>query len=247
MSIEKLASQAGPCSILDLSLPAKLRMLALGPHPDDFDAIGVTLRFLFHAGHSIDVAVSRTGSGVEDAYHAGLTLTGKAALREEEQRRSLEFFGLPEKRLTFLSLANDAEDQPLDNPANLAAIENLLKSRKPDIVFLPHGNDTNSGHRVMYSLFTRAVGCLDQTVVGWLNRDPKTVAMRTDLYMPFDQDAADWKAELLRFHDSQQQRNLRTRGHGFDERILAVNRSIARELKLQHDYAEAYEIETYNT
>jgi len=70
--------------------------------------------------------------------------------------------------------------------------------------------------------------------------------MRTDLYMPFGQEEANWKAELLRFHDSQHQRNLRTRGRGLDDRILNENRAIARELSLDHEYAEAYEIELYN-
>ena len=63
--------------------------------------------------------------------------------------------------------------------------------------------------------------------------------------MPFGQREADWKAELLRYHDSQHQRNLRTRGHGFDERVLAVNRRIARELSLDDEYAEAYEVEIF--
>jgi hypothetical protein len=64
--------------------------------------------------------------------------------------------------------------------------------------------------------------------------------------MPFGQEEADWKAELLRFHDSQHQRNLHTRGHGFDDRILDVNRAIALELSLPCEYAEAFEIELYN-
>jgi hypothetical protein len=52
---------------------------------------------------------------------------------------------------------------------------------------------------------------------------------------------------MLRFHDSQHQRNLRTRGHGLDDRILEVNRSVARELSLAHEYAEAFEVELHNT
>jgi len=75
--------------------------------------------------------------------------------------------------------------------------------------------------------------------------DPKTIEMRTDLYMPFDQAEADWKTQLLRFHDSQHQRNIRTRNHGFDDRILDVNRGIARKLLLAHEYAEAFEIKYF--
>lgn len=64
--------------------------------------------------------------------------------------------------------------------------------------------------------------------------------------MPFGQDEADWKAELLRCHDSQHQRNLHARGHGFDDRILDVNKAIARELLIGDKYAEAFEIELHN-
>src|SRR4030042_5702250 len=107
-----LVLKGPPTAITELSLPNTLRLLVLAPHPDDFDEIGVTLRFLSRNGNSIDIGVVRTGSGVEDSYRPGLTLADKADLREREQRRSLQFFGLPENPLTFLPLANDTEDQP---------------------------------------------------------------------------------------------------------------------------------------
>ncbi|MDD5706922.1 MAG: PIG-L family deacetylase [Kiritimatiellae bacterium] len=232
-------------AISDLSLSDGLRILVLAPHPDDFDAICVTLKFLSDKGHCVHVAVSRTGSGIEDAYCPGLTQSQKADLREEEQRRSSDFFGLPKDCLKFLALANDAEDQPLDNSENRAAILALLQKETPDIVFLPHANDTNSGHRAIYSLLTQAARSSGRSLVALLNRDPKTIAMRTDLYMPFDQGKAEWKAQMLRFHDSQHQRNLRTRGHGFDDRILDLNRTIARDLSLKCEYAEAFEVELH--
>ncbi len=247
MDLRTVISENTPRPIPELSLPDPLRILTLAPHPDDFDAVGVTMKFFLRNGHSVGLAVVRTGSGVEDAYRPGLTLEGKASLREQEQRRSLHFFGLPEKSLTFLPLSNDTDDQPVDCPENTSAIETILRQEAPDIVVLPHSNDTNSGHRVMYSLFTQAAQRLDQPLVAWLNRDPKTIGMRTDLYMPFEQEEADWKATLLRCHDSQHQRNLHTRGHGFDDRILDTNRTIAHELSLAHEYAEAFEIELHNT
>jgi hypothetical protein len=69
--------------------------------------------------------------------------------------------------------------------------------------------------------------------------------LRPDIYTAFGEEDAQWKAQLLRFHDSQQQRNLNTRGHGFDQRILDTNRQIARELGLQAPYAEAFEVEMF--
>jgi hypothetical protein len=69
--------------------------------------------------------------------------------------------------------------------------------------------------------------------------------MRLDAVMPFGQSDADWKARILRCHDSQHQRNLRTRGAGFDERILAVNRQIAKEAGLETEFAEGFELASY--
>lgn len=236
-----------PRAIPDLSLPSSLRLLVLAPHPDDFDAIGVTLRFLTDSGIPVSVGVCRTGSGVDDSYRPGLSLADKADLREREQRDSARFFGLPEQRLTFLSLSMDDEDQPLDNLVHVEALHAFVSAEAPDVVFLPHGNDTNSGHRSMYSLFRRIARSGDRPLVALLNRDPKTISMRIDLYMPFGSHEADWKARLLRFHDSQHQRNLQSRGHGFDERILETNREIALELPLDAEYAEAFEVEVHNS
>ncbi len=50
----------------------------------------------------------------------------------------------------------------------------------------------------------------------------------------------------MRFHDSQHQRNLATRGYGLDARILNFNKQTARELSLEHKYAKAFEV-SYDT
>ena len=48
-----------------------------------------------------------------------------------------------------------------------------------------------------------------------------------DLVTPYEAPTAAWKAALLRCHRSQHARNLRSRGIGFDERILAPDRAAA--------------------
>ena len=235
-----------PMALPELPDLGSLRILVLAPHPDDFDGSGVALKFLVGGGHRVEVAVARTGSGVEDAYRPGLSLAGKADLREEEQRRSLRFFGLSESSVAFLDLENDAEDQLRDTASNRAAIESLLRRAAPDLVLLPHGHDSNTAHQAMHAMVceaARRIGCF---LVLLLARDPKTIAMRVDLYMPFGSVEAEWKARLLRFHDTQQQRNLRTRGHGFDDRMLDLDRRTAREISLAQPYAEAFEVEVMN-
>jgi len=235
-----------PQSLRDLALPPGCRLLLLGPHPDDFDAIGVTLRLLHDRGHPLHAGVAMSGSGVEDSYRPGLDLSGKARLRVEEQRRSIRLFGLPENALTLLDLENAADDQMLDTPANQAQLAKLITTVSPLVVFLPHGQDTNPAHRAMYAMVRRSATTINRPLALALIRDPKTIAMTTRWFVPFDQVEADWKAALLRCHDTQHQRNLNTRGHGFDHRILDHNRQIARELGLAAEYAEAFELELHH-
>lgn len=235
-----------PRNIRDGCIHRAARLLVVAPHPDDFDAIGVTLKFLSRNGNPLQVIVACTGSGVEARYRPGLMLAAMTELREQEQKNSARFFGLPEADLTFVHLVNDADDQPVNNPANLARLEALVLQRAPDIIFLPHGHDTNNGHQAMYALVRQIALRSPLGLALLLNRDAKTISMRPDLYLPFDEQEAAWKAELLRFHDSQHQRNLNTRGHGFDERLLALNRQVARELSLREPYAEAFELELFN-
>lgn len=228
-------------------VPPRLRALVLGPHPDDFDEIAVTLRRLAENGNPLYAAVVRSGSGVLDSYAPGLDWEKKAELRDREQQASLRFFGLPESRMVFLSLDNDTEEGQLcDTPRNREILRALIDSQSPDLLFLPHGNDTNSAHRALYAMVRASVVELRMPVTLLLNRDPKTVSLRADLYTPFDQAAADWKAEMLRFHDTQHQRNLITRGRGLDERILEGNRQFARDLSLGAPYAEVFEAQTYS-
>lgn len=240
------ASTERPCSLREQPIDTSSTLLVLAPHPDDFDAIGVTLKFLFSNGNPLEVAVAYTGSGVEETYRPGLTLEAMTQLRVCEQRNSLRFFGLPEGCLTFLRLENDDSDQLVESERNLLLLESVVTQRAPDIIFLPHGNDTNSAHRAMYAMVRQIALRSHRPITLMLIRDPKNIFMRTDFYLGFDEVEASWKAELLRFHDTQHQRNLNARGYGFDKRILNANRQYAKELALPEPYAEVFELETYN-
>ena len=216
------------------------KVLVLAPHPDDFDAIAVTLKKFRDNGNHIELAViSGAESGVEDNYCEKFPDMTKAEIREGEQLASCRFFGLAESQVSFLHLGEDKNGDPMESEDNLKLLEEYISKIKPDIVFMPHWNDTNPGHQRTYSMFKK----IAKNVIIYLNRDPKTIEMRQDIYTLFDEKNAEWKAELLRCHKSQHQRNLNTRGYGFDERVLRVNRQIAKEGGCAAPYAEVFEIE----
>jgi LmbE family N-acetylglucosaminyl deacetylase len=233
-----LSPRTAPRALRELAFPRPLRVVVLAPHPDDFDAIGLSLRHLHTAGHELHLAVLTSGAGGVEPGFAGATDDAtRASVREEEQRASCAFFGLPAQRLHFLRLWEGAQARD-----DLARLAQWLAARRPELVFLPHGNDSNRTHRRTFeaACTLAAAGSLDAWAC--LNRDAKTLGMRVDLHLAFGEEEAAWKAQLLRCHRSQQERNLRTRAVGFDARVLQVNREAAVELGLPWPYAEAFEL-----
>lgn len=240
MTAPALLSGPGLHRLDQVAWPRGLSVAMLGPHPDDFDVVALTLRHLADQGARLNVAVLSTGiSGVEDCYGEPAR---KAALRRAEQQASCRMFGLADEALTFLPLAEDADGEPADTPANREIVAQWLRRHAPQLVLLPHGNDQKGGHRNVFSLLCGVAAAERLTFTALLNRDPKTVNLRIDAAMPYDEARAAWKAALLRCHDTQQQRNLRARGRGFDERILDTDRRSAADLNLSHPYAEVFEL-----
>jgi len=244
--LDWLFAHGRPADLSVVSVPRDLKVAVLAPHPDDFDAIAVTMGLLRDNGNQIHLAVVTSGwSGVEDSFASPPTPERKAQIRREEQRASCKMFGLPDDRLEFLPLAEDDKAHQLDNPANQEIFDDYLRRIAPDLVFLPHGHDPNLAHHRTYVMMHRYALLSGRIAAAFLNRDPKTIEMRIDAFTPFNEDAARWKARLLRLHLSQHQRNLNTRGHGFDHRILNVNRLEAQELPGCLPYAEAFEVEQF--
>ena len=239
--------QHRPLMLPDLTLPAHASIAVLAPHPDDFDAIGITLRHFHRQGHDIHLAVLTSGAnGVADGWQGAHGAAEKAALREAEQRASCSFFGLPAQRLTFMRLWEGDDAQACER-AGSDALRTYLQATRPDLVFLPHGNDSNRTHRRTYLSF-HAIATEDGLRLhAALNLDAKTVSMRPDLYAYFGEEEAAWKAQLLRFHRSQQDRNLKTRGQGFDQRVLHVNRQAAADAGGPLPYAEVFELQVFGS
>ncbi len=232
-----------PLLLEDLPLPVEALVLVLAPHPDDFDAIAVTLRFFRNRGNEIRLSVlSPSSSGVEDGFCSPCSPENKALIREQEQRASCRIFGLPPQRLKFLHLSDDESGQLFDSEDNYARLQTHLAEVRPDLVFMPHGNDSNAGHRAAFRMLRRFALSGDRPIAVFLNRDPKTLQMNPDLFTVFGDEYARWKAGLLQCHLSQQQRNLNMRGFGLDERILRVNREAAALLPEHPPYAEVFEI-----
>ena len=94
MNLEFLLAGKRPVDLRKINWPGKLKLLVTAPHPDDFDAIGVTLRYMVGQGHELYVVVAETGSGIDKVYGAGMVQDDRRQLRVREQTASFRFFGL---------------------------------------------------------------------------------------------------------------------------------------------------------
>jgi LmbE family N-acetylglucosaminyl deacetylase len=235
-----------PVDIETLAIPDDIKVWVCAPHPDDFDAVAVTLKKFHDSGADIFLTVA-TGSpaGVEDSFCTPPSDENKIKVREAEQLESCRTFGLKTEQVKFLRMLEDSNGCVTSCPGNAALLEQILLQFEPDVIVLPHGNDTNSDHRVIFGFINNLLNNIKRSCLLMLNRDAKTIQMQEQVFTCFDEAEAAWKAQLLRCHKSQHQRNLNTRGYGFDERVLRLNRSIAESSGMNCPYAESFELRKF--
>lgn len=225
-------------------LPGAGRALALAPHPDDPDAIAVTLRLLFQGGWDLAWAIlTPAWSGVRDDF-VGPSRELKIQAREAEQRAAARLFGLPESHLFFLKLTENSRGELAEEEGNRERLFAFLNERFPDLVLLPWREDTNASHRLTYRWFSEWAAQAGHPVVALGNEDPKTTSFHPVFQVVFGEETARWKASLLECHRSQSARNLATRGITFAERILSMNRACPG--LSPGTMAERFQVETWN-
>lgn len=241
-----LKKQTTPISLDDCSFSPFLRLLVLAPHPDDFDAIAVMLKYFQVNGNQILLLVLTGGSsGVKDSFLTQPTKQSKVNIRETEQEKALAFFGFPLSHVRFLRLPEDEQGEMILDDGCRKTVRKIFRKFDPDIITLPYGEDSNPSHQRTFALTRDIAMAASKPVLAFYNQDPKTIRIRLDAYIAFDQATSLWKREMLRFHQSQQTRNLQTRGYGFDDRILKVNAVIAKGVKTNQAYAEGFQVELF--
>jgi len=245
-TLTELQDSVRPIDLARITLPSDLRLLVLAPHPDDFDEIAVSLKHFQSLGLEIGLLVlTGASSGVLDSFANPPTKESKQAIREREQRAALDFFCLPQKSVEFLYLPEDKHGELALTSSTQETVASRFKSFSPDIVTLPYGYDTNGGHQRTFLLLREIGKSSKKPLLALYQKDPKTISIQLEAYMAFDESMAAWKGKMLRFHQSQQTRNVASRHHGIDERILRVNRAIAHELDIPFPYAEGFQIELF--
>lgn len=235
-----------PFSLNLLPWPNKedVKVKVIAPHPDDFDAIAVSLKMFEKLHYSIEVYVLSGGSkGVQDVFVNSNDWDIKAKVREQEQLKSTRLFGLNDEKVHFLRLP-EAEDGELnDRPESQRILAEAIIDDAPSIWCLPYGQDTNTAHQRTYRMAKSLAQQYQHPILLLCNKDAKTLTFETHYFMEFGESEAQWKGQLLRCHQSQQSRNINIRGYGFDERVLRFNRATAQALNTKEPYTEAFHAE----
>jgi LmbE family N-acetylglucosaminyl deacetylase len=126
-----------------------MNILVFAPHPDD-DLIGCGGSLIRHgqAGHHLTVAYMTSGE-------AGSLNYGKeelAELREQEARDATEILGIHD--LIFL---RNADGYLTYDRNNLIRLTDLIRERKPQVVYIPHARDGHKDHMITHDLAVEAV------------------------------------------------------------------------------------------
>lgn len=179
--------------------------MVFSPHPDD-DLLGCggSMAKHIHNGHEVYVVYMTSGDAGSLQYSKDqLTL-----IREKEARQAALLLGI--KETIFLRNPDGYLEY---NRENLVRLINLLRLKKPDLVYLPHQRDGHEDHRATSKLALeacrRAGGpwfqeCQGepwkiQTILGYEVWTPLAEVSWAEDITPY----MDQKIEALRLHASQ--------------------------------------------
>ena len=148
-----LRSENLPVSLKDFPLSSSLKLLVLAPHPDDFDAIAVMLKYFQENSNEILLLVlTGASSGVNDSFLERPTRQNKEDIRQHEQKKALEFFRFPRSQVRFLRLPEDVNGDLLLDEGCRNIVGKHFREFNPDMITLPFGKDTNESHQRTFTL-----------------------------------------------------------------------------------------------
>ncbi len=152
------------------------RALALAPHPDDPDAVAVTLRLLARGGWEVSWAIVTSGcSGVQDAFAGSLH-----ARKSRGARGGTGGIGTPlrsARGTAALPAAGRGCDGELAETAeNRMRFDAALRKLAPALVLLPCGADTDPTHRRVFTWFHDWMCNWPHPLTALYNEDPKSLA-----------------------------------------------------------------------
>lgn len=126
-----------------------LNIVVFSPHPDD-DLIGCGGSIIKHLQAGNNVAIVYVTSG--DAGSLTYTKRELGVLREQEAKAAADFLGITD--LTFMRYLDGYLTY---NQETLVAMISLIRKKRPDVVYTPHGLDGHKDHSTTFDIVKEAV------------------------------------------------------------------------------------------
>lgn len=126
-----------------------MKIMVFAPHPDD-EVIGCGGTIAAHVRAGDEVVIVYLTSG--EAGSLAIPPDELKVVREGEARQGAEILGV--KDLIFLRFPDGYLDF---SPERIRTLVELVRETKPDVVYLPHAQETPRDHRVTHELVLEAV------------------------------------------------------------------------------------------
>jgi LmbE family N-acetylglucosaminyl deacetylase len=195
------------------------RVLAIGAHPDDIEiAAGATLAKMRDAGYQISALVLTQGEKGGNARH-----------RQNEAVNGAEFLGLDDIQVL------DCTDTRLmtDEVDVTNAIEAMIKTSKPDIIFTHSNHDIHQDHQLVYESTLRAARDTRTTILCY--ESPSVTQDFHPTYYVEVGEYVDIKIQAIREHHDQSKKS-------YMKAEMIRGKLAFRGGQAKVDYAEGFEV-----
>ena len=126
-----------------------MNILVIAPHPDD-DVLGCGGSIVNHRKNGDVVSVVYITSG--ESGDATVSKTDLAQTREQEAIQGQKILDVTDT--TFL---HQPDGGVIINPEILRKMTELIRAKKPNLVYLPHQKDAHKDHRTTYEIGMEAI------------------------------------------------------------------------------------------
>lgn len=220
-------------------IPMHKKILVFSPHPDDeVIGMGATIYKINQRGNLFKIAYLTDG---ENGVSENMTISKKKELRRREAISSSELLGVKRKDLEFLDLPFYKTRVP--DLEDVEIVYDLLTTFMPDIIFLCIDEDPHSTHKKAAEIIDEALVQYEikTTIYCYKSIWSNFKVNEINFCVGFDEDLMEIKISAIKKHKSQLKNpQLSPKGNPLWLRVKERDESLAKSLRLKHNYAEGF-------
>jgi len=219
-----------------------MNILVFAPHPDD-DVLGCGGSIIKHIkyGHAVSTVFLTSGESGDSR----IPKDKLANIREVEATNASSILGV--RDISFLHLSDGFVSY---NRESIIAISEIIRDKKPYIVYIPHKHDAHKDHQVTYELVMEAITKASSHAFQELSEEPWSVGtiFAYEVWTPLSKfsyveditSVMEIKLDAMKTHASQ------LANIAYDEAVKGLNRYRGA-LTQKGKYVECFEVIAVNT